>query len=343
MRQLEAENNSPVSYNERQADLNLVDLPEDRQALVAMCQAQDEAERAIHEARLAKQAAARERKQELQRTRNDLQRELSHPNCDLQDAKRLQKRLAQADKAIEKANADIAAKPKRNPPGTQPRRHTSQIMAVIARNVAVRPVSVTIPKKFAGDDGFEKVRAEIDTKKKRITALYDAKLPFEDAVRRYRNAVLRLSNEADAIPFGEFATIREGAGGSFLPQAVEIKPSIFARATEAFTLAYGEERLRRLYDSLELEADAEFLSIEDRRRELAKVQKDILALEHIEGALIRSKALAGESVVIRGSMDIYALLGIEPDPDAPKRARPVYMEVPADTPASAIRPPLNRG
>lgn len=340
MRLLEAESNSPVSYNERQAELNRTDLSPGAQAVVGMSEAMDEAERATNDARRAKQAAARENKQEWQRTRNDLLRELSHPNC--KDAKRLEKRLAQIDKAIEKANAEINAKPKPNPPGTQPRRHTSQIMAVIARNVAVRPVSVTIPKKFAGDDGLEKVRAEIDTKKKRITALYNAWLPFEDAVRRFRNGVVRLSNEADAIPFKEFARVHEGAGGSFLPQPVEIKPSIFARAVEAFTLSYGEERLRKLYDSLELEADAEFISIEDRKRELAKVQKDILELERIEGELIRRKALAGESVIIRGSMNIHALLGIEPDPDAPKRAKPVYMEVPADTAASAIRPPLNR-
>jgi hypothetical protein len=341
MREYESENNTPVNYDRQRAELNLVDLSEGAQAVVAMSQEQDAAEAAKNEARRAKQARLLDEIQSLQRTLSDARRMASHPNSDMVETKRAEKRVAQIEKAIATKKAALDAKPPRGK-GTPPRRHTSRIMAVIAQNRPVRELKVQPSKKYSGANGLEVVREEIAALQVEIPKLYEARLPEEDAFARWKRTVHRQSDRADSVPFGEFLRVREGPGGSFAMPAIDIPNDIFIRAVESFVVALGEEKLRKLYDNLQLEADVRFLSIEDRRRELARIQKDIRALEIIEGELIRRAALAGESATIRGNMDIDALLGIEVDTSAPKKPKPQILEVPAGTPAHMIRPPLNR-
>jgi hypothetical protein len=314
---MRTEPNDPVTVDAYVTELMLADCPDVIGQIVAMSRTQDTREDTRHEARLALKEQARRDLESATRDLAAVQRQLEDPNAAL-DKRRIEKRVKQLTDIVEKKRDALRKVTESKPSNFILRRHTSRILEGIAKLIGKGPQvlrTVDVPKAYAKADGLTLIREAIAEKEARRATLYDARLPFAEAFGRYESGVNATVAKAGDAQLGEFSRVRSDSRGNFRFDRVELPPEFFMHAIRAFVLSYGEDRLRKFYDRLEARGE-EFIAMTDRERELKAITADIADLEVIEGELIRRAVMAGNEVIIRPTMSIDALLGLEPDPAA---------------------------
>jgi hypothetical protein len=196
--------------------------------------------------------------------------------------------------------------------------HPSRPLAVIAEagRKPMKLKEVSIPKQYAGKDtlsALASVREEIAAIHEQERGLYTAFLTKEEAMARVIAPIKARAARAKGIPLGEAAHVRQGADGRFLLQSIEIPEAALWEAIVPLAVATFGDRIDSLYERLEFEDGARFMSLKERRKIQRDLKTKLDALELIEGQLIRDATLAGHEVIVRGDMNARALIPLEID------------------------------
>lgn len=331
--------NAKKNFNPQNLELILPDVPEDVQGTYGHSTAQDEREKAARVlADIERQSALREYEAATVAVAHAAEA-MKSPTAPKNMAE-LEKRYRAAKHKEARALARLNSI---KSPAKPERMHTSRIGAALAAiRRPQRHTDVEIPaayKKLDTLTAIATVQSEKETRYGRIGGLFKALQPFEEAFARYKISVQRLAKNS-RMSFRDFATVYEGVGGRFEFESVELPPEILMEACKGFLLAYGEDRLRKMYAKIEQQAEfddggIEILSMADRKRERAALEAEIAELHQIEGYLTRKAIMEGHDIAINPDLPVSALLALEDDPTVPvEEAKPQFEEVPSDTSAT---------
>jgi hypothetical protein len=322
--------NDVAAYSPHHADLELANADPSIQRIIEASLRMDAED----------EAAADARREQAIRTSEEISREsgllaqmrksLGEPGHTKASKAKLEKQIAMQAGKIDRLNRQ-SAESKANRKYSPARMNTSRMLAVIASKAGQRPhrlKEIEIPKAYAGPDGLALVREHIAELHAREAVLYSAYCTRDEAKRRMHAKIRQKAKGADALPLAETSVVRRHADGSMYFADFDMPSGAWWDAVLPMVVAYYDVRIDRHYDKLEEGFEAEFISLEDRRREQRELVAKCRELELIEGALIRKAALAGHEVIARPDMDAKNLIPLEVDPDAEwEEPSPQFVEV----------------
>lgn len=162
--------------------------------------------------------------------------------------------------------------------------------------------------------GIAKVRSEISALDDRKSLIDSAYLDKESAIVRAHRDVRKKGERSKSVPVAEWTRVRTHDSGDPYIAPVEIPEAALWDAIVPLACAAFEDRINKLYDRLEFEDGAVFMSMAERRKALAEIKAERTRLEVIEGALIRKAYAEGHEPLVRPEMDVRNLFPLTPDP-----------------------------